>query len=181
MMNASKLRDFSDFESPSIIIQPTIDITPYEDQEFYDKCLEFKTKFKEISDAIVDLEANVQIINSRCDRMNNLLKLMDLPGGELQEDTEGLIRKFIDYYDILGIEHKIETLHTTRNSMLNVINLFTGKEPVTMCMLCLENPIESFGIPCGHTMCTSCQQKLKSFTCPFCRANMDRIGNLFLC
>lgn len=181
MMNTSKLRDLSDFESPSIIIRPTVDIKPYEDQDFYDKCLEFKTKFKEVSDAIVEIESKAQILNSRCDRMNNLLKLMSLPDGELQESTKTLIRKFVEYYDIQGLEQKIGELHTVRNSMLNVIKLFQNKDPVTLCMLCLENPIEMFGIPCGHTMCTACSGKLKSFTCPFCRAEMERVGNLFLC
>lgn len=179
MMNTNKLRDISEFERPSVLITPVIDIKPYEDQDFYDRCLEFRNKFVELNSAIIELEKHVNIVNARCERMNNLVQLMDL-SGELREDIDSMVKKFIEYYDIQNIEKRIGELYTSRNAMMNVISLFCTKSEHNSCTLCLENPVNVFNIPCGHAMCSECSGKNRTFTCPFCRAKIDKVGNLFL-
>ncbi len=179
MMNTNKLRDISEFERPSVLINPIIDIKPYEDQDFYDRCLEFRNNFIDLNKAIIEVENHVKIVNARCERMNNLVHLMDL-SGDLKDEIDSMVRKFVEYYDIQNIEKKMNDLYSTRNAMLNVIRLFCTKTEHNMCTLCLENSINVFNIPCGHTMCSTCTQKNTAFTCPFCRAKVDKVGNLFL-
>ena len=179
MMNTNKLRDISEFERPSVLITPVIDIKPYEDQDFYDRCLEFRTKFVELNNAILDVEKHVEIVNARCERMNKLVELMDL-SGEFREDIDAMVRKFVEYYDIQNIERRVSELYTSRNSMLNVICLFRSKTEQSLCNLCLENPIDVFNMPCGHTLCNTCANRNVAHTCPFCRAKIDKLGNLFL-
>lgn len=179
MMNTNKLRSISDFERPSVLINPIIDVKPYEDQDFYDRCLEFRTKFIDLNNSILELENHVNIVNARCERMNNLVKLMDL-AGELGEDVDAMVKKFVEYYDIQNIEKRIGELYSSRNAMLNVIRMFCTKSEQNSCTLCLENSVNVFNIPCGHTLCSECSNKNKALTCPFCRAKIEKVGTLFL-
>ena len=178
MMNASKLRDLSDFERPQILIKPVIEVKPYENQDFYDRCLEFRTRYRQINDTIIELEHHVKIVNARCDRMNNLIQLMELSEDSLKHELDEFVRKFVEYYDISNVETKIGELYSSRNSMMNVLRLFTC-EP-TLCALCLERSNQKFNIPCGHSMCTECEQRTRSIVCPFCRSTVEKSGNLFL-
>ncbi len=179
MMNTNKLRDISVFERPSVLITPVIDIKPYEDQDFYDRCLEFRNKFIDLNNAIMDVENHVKIVNARCERMNNLVKLMDT-SGELKDDIDALVQKFVEYYDIQNIEKRVGELYTSRNAMLNVIRLFCVNNENNLCTLCLEKPVNVFNIPCGHTLCSTCVSKNTALTCPFCRSKVEKVGNLFL-
>ena len=181
MMNTKKLKSFSELDRPKVLVNPVIDIKPYHDQDFYDKCLEFRTKFKTLNEMILEVENHVKIVNSRCDRMNNLIELMELTdNNELRSDLEGFVQRFREYYDIENLEKRIGDLHTERNSMMNVIKLFCSTQEPNMCPLCLENETSMFSIPCGHTACSDCVNKNTAFTCPFCRAKIDRVGKIFL-
>lgn len=180
MMNTKKLKNFSELDRPKVLIRPVIDIKPFDDQEFYDKCLEFRTKFKTLNEMIVEVENHVKLVNARCDRMNNLIELMELTDENLQSDLDGFVKRFREYYDIDNLEKRIGDLHTERNSMMNVLKLFCSKTEPNMCPLCLENEVNVFAIPCGHATCNECVSKNKSFTCAFCRSKIDRVGNLFV-
>lgn len=50
------------------------------------------------------------------------------------------------------------------------------RPPGTECIICEENPRVIAYIPCGHTVCMSCNEKLIDKPCSFCRAPIfDRL------
>jgi len=48
--------------------------------------------------------------------------------------------------------------------------VYVNNVPGTECILCAENPRTIAYIPCGHTVCISCDEKLIDKPCSFCRA-----------
>ena len=54
--------------------------------------------------------------------------------------------------------------------------VYVSRPPGTECSICEENPRVIAYIPCGHTVCMSCNQKLIDKPCSFCRAPIhDRL------
>lgn len=54
--------------------------------------------------------------------------------------------------------------------------VYVNKPPGSECILCTENPRVIAYIPCGHTVCMSCDEKLIDKPCSFCRAPIvDRL------
>ena len=54
--------------------------------------------------------------------------------------------------------------------------VYVNNIPGTECILCAENPRTLAYIPCGHTVCMSCDEKLIDKPCSFCRAPIhDRL------
>ena len=52
------------------------------------------------------------------------------------------------------------------------------------CSICFEDkmPTLTFIVPCGHTLCSACADKLKSYTvaCPECRASAIKFVRAYL-
>ena len=46
------------------------------------------------------------------------------------------------------------------------------------CAICYETKLEKF-LPCGHSTCHECFEKLKGHTCPYCRAPFRSPPNTF--
>ena len=50
----------------------------------------------------------------------------------------------------------------------------------TICQICLENQIEYFIDPCGHTICKKCAEKtLNTPNCHYCRTKKNELKKLF--
>jgi len=50
----------------------------------------------------------------------------------------------------------------------------------TICQICLENQIEYFIDPCGHTICKKCAEKtLNTPNCHYCRGKKNELKKLF--
>ena len=44
-----------------------------------------------------------------------------------------------------------------------------------LCKICFERKVESVVIPCGHTLCNDCSQKLATEMCYFCRSPITTV------
>ena len=94
-----------------------------------------------------------------------------------------LLSKIEAYYKLLDIdasykefsrvELELEYLYDSINSLLSI------KHPCT-CTVCLENTVEYFADPCGHTICSACKLKVSSNVCIYCRSNVNSFKKLYL-
>ena len=48
------------------------------------------------------------------------------------------------------------------------------------CKICMERPLATALIPCGHTVCFQCAKKLKFKDCPTCRVKISGLQKIFL-
>jgi hypothetical protein len=83
------------------------------------------------------------------------------------------------------IKEKLDTVVAELNVIRNFIK--TGvKELVpsdeikpNMCIICLDNTISHALVPCGHTLCKECCDKIEE-DCPSCRSQMTEVLKIFL-
>ena len=60
-----------------------------------------------------------------------------------------------------------------------------GANTGNTCSLCLQNPVDTFFNPCGHTGCGECIGKLQGLSrnyvmnCPLCRKNVSTTHKLY--
>ncbi len=158
-------------------INPVILYKEFHDEDFHKKCIEFLSAYRQINRNIMNVEEHVEAINSRCEAM---IKLIEGLKCESTEDAlKDIVSNFKEHYKIDEYNEQIGKLYTERNSMLMTIRLFADNEK-SLCPLCFEKPVSNFLVPCGHTSCLECYERMKSAVCPFCRCHIDKLGKLYL-
>ena len=68
---------------------------------------------------------------------------------------------------------------------LNIIKLFNQMNVGTTCSICLEENVDSYFNPCGHTACAKCCEKTLKMNhnddiCPLCRKFIQSIHKLYI-
>ena len=112
----------------------------------------------------------------------NTIKEFDTSGDEV------LIQLLTDKIQWYYSELKLESLKETKESLekeyriiKELLSEFAGFLPATACQICLENQINYFTDPCGHTICTDCMEKSKGVRkCHFCRGSITSFKRLYL-
>ena len=112
----------------------------------------------------------------------NTIKEFDTSGDEV------LIQLLTDKIQWYYSELKLESLKETTNALekeyriiKGLLSEFAGFLPATACQICLENQINYFSDPCGHTICTECMEKSKGVRkCHFCRGSITSFRRLYL-
>jgi len=128
-------------------------------------------KFKKFSDLIIEVITNFNGSNELSD--SNDSKLSDL-----------LMEKINKYYSFLDLENLKNQTDSINKEYLTIKHLFyelSGLIPASTCQICLENQINYFIDPCGHTICTTCKEKRPGLQkCHFCRTNVSTFKRLYL-
>jgi Zinc finger, C3HC4 type (RING finger) len=119
---------------------------------------------------------------------DNILILINTIKDFNTSGDEVLIQLLTDKIQWYYSELKLESLKETINSLekeyriiKGLLSEFTGLLPATACQICLENQINYFSDPCGHTICTECMEKSKGVRkCHFCRGSITSFKRLYL-
>lgn len=78
--------------------------------------------------------------------------------------------------DIFKIESKLSENSTTIRKLGDAYNIFRTLSYSYLCCICLQNTVDVYASPCGHTFCNAC---LKSNFCYFCRKKVDKISKIY--
>lgn len=64
---------------------------------------------------------------------------------------------------------------------LNIIKLINQMNVGSTCSICLQDNVDSYFNPCGHTACSNCINKNSEYDrpCPLCRKSVHSIHKLF--
>jgi len=112
----------------------------------------------------------------------NTIKEFDTSGDEVL--IQLLTEKIEWYYSELKLESLKETTESLEKEyriIKGLLSEFAGLLPATACQICLENQINYFTDPCGHTICTDCMEKSKGVRkCHFCRGSITSFKRLYL-
>jgi len=119
---------------------------------------------------------------------DNILSLINTIKEFNTSGDEVLIQLLTDKIQWYYSELKLESLKETTDSLekeyriiKGLLSEFAGLLPATACQICLENQINYFTDPCGHTICTECMEKSKGVRkCHFCRGSITSFKRLYL-
>lgn len=109
---------------------------------------------------------------------DNIINLMN----ELSE-------KILDSNKLQEVKDKYVTKRKEINSHLYLIQSINKYNIVGICPICLENKIDTYCNPCGHTACRNCLDKSSRITnnnnnlnvdkCPICRVYISDLRKLY--
>ena len=139
----------------------------------------YDSLFENIKNKLFDLK--------KIENIKKTITSIDICGINDESDVllKELIEKKIDsYYINLNLDKLKNNLNISYNKLQETkqkINIIFGIIPVTICQICLENQIEYFVDPCGHTLCGVCKDKCVkvSSSCHYCRTNRNSFKRIY--
>ena len=160
---------------------------------------EFKDKFnnlkKEVCDAYIALTRSENQLKSATDKYTSFCEniqksVQSIITIGLNEDYDKELIKSLEkkidlYYDNLNIPvltEKYQIDYTNFEKIKFKISMISGTiiTPTT-CQICLENQVEYFIDPCGHTICKECKITCESSSsCHYCRTTKKCYKRLYL-
>jgi hypothetical protein len=103
---------------------------------------------------------------------------------ENDEIINTLYTKITNYSTDLELDSLKQKVDSVNMEYLCIKDLFfdlSGFLPSTTCNICLENQVNYFMDPCGHTLCTNCKEKHpRLLNCHFCRTKINSLKRLYL-
>jgi len=125
---------------------------------------------------------------SFCENIKSSVESIVQCGVNDESDKElinSLEKKIEIYYEKLNIPlltEKYETDYTNFEKIKYKISSISGTViPQTTCQICLENQVEYFIDPCGHTICKNCKLRCENSTsCHYCRTTKKCYKRLYL-
>ena len=113
-----------------------------------------------------------------------------LNSGTVDENDESIKdmfeRKIEEYYIYLKLDDLLKNFNTKFEEFEKLkykISLIVGSFlPTTICQICLENQVDYFIDPCGHTICKACKLicENKTTVCHYCRGKRNTYKRLYL-
>jgi len=137
------------------------------------------------------IELEIQIDNNKkkfkefCKNITCSLKSIDDFSSEAEDlQLKELLSARIDWY---YSKLEIDSLKKQHSEIMSEYSFFKGLlrsisqiSPCGICQICMENQVEYFIDPCGHTICNICNIKSKVISCPFCRTHINSLKKVFL-
>jgi hypothetical protein len=129
-----------------------------------------REKFNSFSESIKKCIENIS--QTPCDSDNQLKELLE--------------EKIEKFYSILEIDALIDNFYKKLEQFEKTkykISLISGTFlPTTICQICMENQVDYFIDPCGHTICRLCKSTCENKTnkCHYCRTVRNSYRKIYL-
>jgi len=138
-----------------------------------------ETKMK---NALVENQKDIDILTTFVEFLNKI-------NNKCSQNTETLEK------DILSISNEMKENNNTKqlrdkyilekrkfNKYLNILQLLNQMNVGSTCSICLQDNVNSYFNPCGHTACSKCCEKNSDFNnnnCPLCRKYIQSVHKLY--
>jgi len=124
-----------------------------------------------------------------CESIKNCIHFIYNTGTQVEQDIvikELLEQKIETYYLKLNID-SLQEIYNEKfiefEKTKYKVSTITGTIlPTTICQICLENQVDYFIDPCGHTICKTCKTvcENKSLSCHYCRTIKKGYKRIYL-
>lgn len=169
-------------ETNPVVDQKDVDsiLKEYKMDSYIGECSKYKQSLMDILHEISianadysDSQANVDLLNDICD---NIKRKFSNESHAL-EATNNVLLKYkemnkIHYETLCNFKKKLYILHKFSPHYIN-------NDPRKLCSICVQREVEIANVPCGHTLCTECSNKIVSRECFFCRTEIEKVIKLY--
>lgn len=148
-----------------------------------------------ISELSSDIEKNLQRTNDIHDGIARV-RLLVIPTQDEVSHLDAILGRFQadSAKELDRLETKREELCRELKFLTTIAGSFRDKKKclgedttdsaptcaIAHCFACLTNPVNVAFVPCGHTMCETCSNKLVTSFCPMCRRAQEKKIRLYV-
>ena len=170
-------KNINDIKEASLMLSNKIDILNKKILEEKTNIIDSKKNIEELKKKsiktfkhLLTIEQNIQNLKQIDSEPNNM-KL-------LEEELSIQRHHYINHY-INDIHTKLKSYHKSMNTIKYINSLYSiNQSNSKVCSICLTNEISTFTIPCGHTFCSECSEKLNN-KCYICRQLITKVCNMY--
>jgi hypothetical protein len=176
--------------------EPTNEITTSEPDmlnTISDTIIQFMKAFKEQLDkmnvaeramkqSIQDNQKDIQMITTFIEFLGKIKDQTDKDIQPLQEQMNVICNDIQSTSTLKDIKDNYIREKKLFHKYLNIIKLVNQMNVGSTCTICLQENVNSYFNPCGHTACASCCEKNSNYNgscCPLCRSVIHRIHKLY--
>jgi hypothetical protein len=157
---------------------PDVEASP--DDPALEHLQEAKQRYVKCVNEIIETSKFIDTKQSDLDTISELLKTLGPAVGSYKETLSNVLSDFEMNEGLTEARTKLARSTSDYISLRKVFELV--EEPSRyLCFTCLDRSIEQVYIPCGHTVCTICSDRMiRSTNCPFCRSPIMNRQKMFL-
>jgi hypothetical protein len=135
------------------------------------------------------VEERRKLFETFCVNISNSLQSIDgITQGELTAQDQQLrdvLEERIDwYYSKLELDKLIDQEYHLKSEfhfVKKTLQELSAIHPSVLCSICMENQIDWFIDPCGHTLCETCKTRTQNkLLCHYCRTPRIKFNRLYL-
>ena len=148
-------------------------------KEQRDKMDNIEIKMKQV---LEDTQKDIEIMNTFIDFLNNLSSKTDKDIKSLQAEINSICDNIKQDNKINDIKKEYIIEKQKFHQHVNLIRLLNQLNVGSTCSICLQDNVNCYFDPCGHTACSKCCEKNKQYNydnCPLCRKKIININKLY--
>ena len=155
------------------------EVDPLPDDPALEIFKEAKARYTECVHKMSEALRHIQDKQNRLETLSELVRRLK-DTAPYKEQLESILDTFEKKEGLLFWKKSLQDSTAEYMSLRKIFDLVEDPNKF-MCFMCLAKSIDHAFIPCGHTVCTDCIDRMRSATtCPFCRTFIRDRLKLFL-
>ena len=132
--------------------------------------------------AIDSNQKDIEVIQTFIDFLSKIdPQITESNTSDLQTQITNICKDIINNSNIKEMKDNYIKEKMKFHKHLNIIKLINQMNVGSTCSICLQDNVDSYFNPCGHTACSKCMEKYTEYDrpCPLCRKQVRSIHKLF--
>ena len=132
--------------------------------------------------AIDSNQKDIEVIQTFIDFLSKIdPQITESNTSDLQTQITNICNDIINNSNIKEMKDNYIKEKMKFHKHLNIIKLINQMNVGSTCSICLQDNVDSYFNPCGHSACSKCMEKYTEYDrpCPLCRKQVHSIHKLF--
>ena len=150
---------------------------------------QFKNQLNKMNEAEVRMQKALIENQKDIDILTTFVEFLNKINHKCSQNTDKLETDIIKISNEMKDNNNTEAIRDTYilekkkyHKYLNIIRLLNQMNVGSTCSICLQENVNSYFNPCGHTACSTCCEKNSNFNdnnCPLCRKYIQGVHKLY--
>ena len=154
--------------------------------QFMERFKKQQTKMDEsevrMNKVIQENQKDIEILTTFIDFLSKINEKCDQDISPIQSDILKISNKMMSSNDMKKTRDTYILEKKKFHKYLNIIGLLNQMNVGSTCSICLQDNVDSYFNPCGHTACSTCCKKNSDYNdnnCPLCRKDIRSVHKLY--
>lgn len=154
----------------------------------------FKTQLERMNQAEKKMKDAMNKNNKNIDKLSTFIQFLETLHSydKCSDHTDTIEKELLALSSTIKNDDQFKEIketymleHKRFHKYVNILKLFNQMNVGTTCSICLEENVDSYFNPCGHTACAKCcektlKMKYNDNMCPLCRKPIQTVNKLYM-